>query len=303
MKYFLVFSVLISFIVPSVRAQDAQLRDHELVSAYEGSSLRSKNVADFDEYTAFAGMDESSNKPTGVLLRGKVTKMIYRSPKGRSILEMFENYRASAERAGAEILYECDQSKYGCVKRYAQTVLGDFVEISAILNSSGQYLLAKIEQNDQTAFVVIAVGEFITDIHIVEVQKMDTGMVTVDAAALGIGLDADGYVVVEGIYFATDKATLKPKSDVALQEVATLLKSRPDLKVFVVGHTDMSGSFNHNMALSSRRAASVIAALSTTHAIAPGRLEAHGVGPLAPQSSNASDTGKAKNRRVVLVAR
>ena len=89
----------------------------------------------------------------------------------------------------------------------------------------------------------------------------------------------------------------------ALDEVARLLKERSDLRVFVVGHTDMQGSLDHNMNLSRERARAVVVVLANDYGIAESRLEGHGVGPLAPQASNASDGGRALNRRVVLVAR
>jgi outer membrane protein OmpA-like peptidoglycan-associated protein len=57
------------------------------------------------------------------------------------------------------------------------------------------------------------------------------------------------------------------------------------------------------MDLSRRRAEAVVEVLVSTHGVDRGRLEAHGVGPLVPASSNRSDDGRAKNRRVELVER
>jgi outer membrane protein OmpA-like peptidoglycan-associated protein len=70
-----------------------------------------------------------------------------------------------------------------------------------------------------------------------------------------------------------------------------------------VGHTDSQGSFAHNQTLSENRARAVVAELATNYGISRERMEGHGVGPLAPQASNRDDGGRAKNRRVVLVAR
>ena len=77
----------------------------------------------------------------------------------------------------------------------------------------------------------------------------------------------------------------------------------PELKVFVVGHTDMTGTLEHNLDLSKRRAAEVVRLLTTDHRIASTRLDAHGVGPLTPVSTNANEAGRQLNRRVELVAR
>jgi|GEM_PF-4669007 len=57
------------------------------------------------------------------------------------------------------------------------------------------------------------------------------------------------------------------------------------------------------MALLQGLAETVVKALTDEYAIAANRLEGHGVGPLAPQASDDSDSDRAENRRVVLVAR
>jgi outer membrane protein OmpA-like peptidoglycan-associated protein len=89
----------------------------------------------------------------------------------------------------------------------------------------------------------------------------------------------------------------------ALDEIAKLLKARPGLDLFVVGHTDMTGNLAHNRTLSEARAQAVVAALVKDYGIAGTRLEGHGIGPLAPAAANATSDGRVKNRRVELVAR
>ena len=106
-----------------------------------------------------------------------------------------------------------------------------------------------------------------------------------------------------GIYFDTDKATLKPESEPTLVEMAKFLKANAATKVFIVGHTDMQGGVERNQKLSQDRAASVVAALTGKHGIAKDRLTADGVGPLAPVAANDTEAGRAKNRRVEMVLR
>ena len=69
----------------------------------------------------------------------------------------------------------------------------------------------------------------------------------------------------------------------------------------MVGHTDSVGGFDGNLALSRRRAEAVAAALVKDYGVAAGRLVGNGVASLAPVASNASEEGRAKNRRVELV--
>ncbi len=70
----------------------------------------------------------------------------------------------------------------------------------------------------------------------------------------------------------------------------------------MVGHTANVGNLASNMTLSKQRAEAVVNALVNDHRIAAARLIANGVGPLAPVASNAAEEGRAKNRRVELVA-
>jgi len=86
-----------------------------------------------------------------------------------------------------------------------------------------------------------------------------------------------------------------------LREIAKLLQQNPDLKVYVVGHTDNVGDANYNMDLSKRRAEAVVQTLVSQYGIQENRLKAMGVGLFAPISSNGTEEGRAKNRRVELV--
>lgn len=136
-------------------------------------------------------------------------------------------------------------------------------------------------------------------LRIVRVKAMEQTIVAA-AAALAGDLEATGHATVHGIYFDTAKADLKPESEQAVAQIAAMLKANAALKVFVVGHTDTVGSVDANLKLSQARAESVIAALARS-GIAAARLRAFGNGPFAPVASNASEEGRAQNRRVELV--
>jgi len=137
---------------------------------------------------------------------------------------------------------------------------------------------------------------------IVRVAAMEQSVV-VSSEQIAKAMGAEGKVVFYGIYFDTDKSTLKAESAPTLVEMAKWLKTNATAKVFIVGHTDMQGAVERNRTLSRDRAAAVIAALVKDHGIAVDRLTADGVGPLAPAASNADEAGRAKNRRVEMVLR
>lgn len=138
--------------------------------------------------------------------------------------------------------------------------------------------------------------------QIVRVKAMEqTIVLSADQIAKDIG--AGGKVVFYGIFFDTDKATIKAESDPTLAEMAKWLKANAATKVYIVGHTDMQGAHDRNMSLSRDRAASVVVALTGKHAIGKDRLTSDGAGPLAPIASNADEAGRARNRRVEMVLR
>jgi OOP family OmpA-OmpF porin len=80
-----------------------------------------------------------------------------------------------------------------------------------------------------------------------------------------------------------------------------MLKANSSLKVYVIGHTDMTGELEYNMELSGKRAEAVVYALVDKYGIAADRLVAKGVGPLSPVSTNKTEEGRKLNRRVELV--
>lgn len=164
-----------------------------------------------------------------------------------------------------------------------------------------EYVTLKVAKGDAEtwAFVSAAPGGMY-NVHVVERQLMAQD-VTADASAMSAGLRATGRVALYGLYFDTDRADLKPSSEPTLAEIAKLLEADGALRLYVVGHTDNQGGLEHNLKLSQARAASVVAALSK-RGVAPARLTPFGAGPTAPVAPNDGDAGRAKNRRVELVA-
>jgi outer membrane protein OmpA-like peptidoglycan-associated protein len=112
-------------------------------------------------------------------------------------------------------------------------------------------------------------------------------------------LDERGTTLVYGIVFDTDSDHIKDESRPTLDKIVALLKARPDLKLAVEGHTDLTGNAAHNQELSERRAKSVIVYLSGA-GIAAERLSPVGYGATRPVASNDTALGRAQNRRVVL---
>ena len=134
----------------------------------------------------------------------------------------------------------------------------------------------------------------------VRVAAMEQAVV-VKADQIASAMAEEGKVAFYGLYFDTDSAVLKAESAPSLAEMARWLGENPAARVFIVGHTDMVGAVPHNLQLSRDRAAAVVRALVEQHGVAPGRLEAQGVGPFSPVRSNAGEAGRTRNRRVEMV--
>lgn len=103
----------------------------------------------------------------------------------------------------------------------------------------------------------------------------------------------------EPFRFASDSATILPESEALLDAAAELLRSRPELRLAIEGHTDATGSAAHNLALSRRRAQAVRQAL-VRRGIAGNRLTAAGFGAERPIVQGDTPDVHAQNRRVEL---
>jgi OmpA-OmpF porin, OOP family len=107
-------------------------------------------------------------------------------------------------------------------------------------------------------------------------------------------------VILKGVNFEINKAVLTDESKLILKDVATSLAARPDVRVEVQGHTDISGSRALNMRLSQARAKAVESFLEE-NGVSPAQLTAKGYGPDKPIATNKTAAGRAQNRRVELV--
>lgn len=106
-------------------------------------------------------------------------------------------------------------------------------------------------------------------------------------------------ISLKGVNFEHDSAKLTASSTATLDDAITTLQRRSDINVEVAAHTDSQGTDEYNMGLSERRAASVMAYL-TSHGIDAGRLTSKGYGESQPIADNKTKEGRAENRRVEL---
>ncbi|EZP73357.1 OmpA/MotB [Sphingomonas paucimobilis] len=122
-----------------------------------------------------------------------------------------------------------------------------------------------------------------------------------ETAGSGVDVIRDGDNLVlrmpSGITFSYDSAAVQPQFQPTLNDVASVLAQYPKTYIDVYGHTDSDGTDAYNQALSERRAQSVADYL-TTHGVQSARIATRGFGETQPIASNATEEGKASNRRV-----
>ncbi|HMV40752.1 MAG TPA: OmpA family protein, partial [Plasticicumulans sp.] len=120
-------------------------------------------------------------------------------------------------------------------------------------------------------------------------------------AGSGIGVERKGDSIVlnlpEAITFDSGQAALKPAAEPQIDRIAAVLKEYPQTVVDIAGHTDSTGAAEANQALSQKRAGAV--ALRFVKAGLPyARMVVSGYGATRPVADNASEAGRAQNRRV-----
>lgn len=293
--------------------------DHPMISRFAGSTIGGYQQLDYGVAVLPLGRAQSNGLAKADRVEGKITRILYVVPAGKTGVEVFRNFEDALEQAGFKTRFACDgdDGAHGCGgMEFAEAVAGPLYDpmrarnlmVQTLDSVSGDVhaLTAHLERSAGNVDVSLLVGQNEDEpvgalLQVVEARPMQTGEVTVDAKAMSRGLARDGHIALYGIHFASDSARLEKDSDATLAQMAALLKAQPSLKAYVVGHTDDTGNLAHNLALSQQRAEAVVQALTTHYGISPARLAAKGLASYAPVASNHDAAGKARNRRVELV--
>lgn len=262
-------------LLPSLAfAQDDEegAKDHPMVPRMAGFFISGYNAKDFNGHTFVLENDLE------VRVEGKYWEIDYwikEGAKAPSPLEIARNYR-NAFLAKGGVLRLGDEDG-------ANTII--------VLKQGGGELWFRCEVSNG--------GEVYT-VTIVERAAM-AQQVELTTAAIAEALKEKGSLALRNILFDTGKATLKPESSRELQLVIDVLKQDETLRLEVQGHTDNVGQVAANLTLSQQRATAVRDYLVKTGGIVAARLTAVGYGDTKPVAPNATDEGRAQNRRVEIV--
>jgi outer membrane protein OmpA-like peptidoglycan-associated protein len=273
--------ILITFILCTTDHFAQEIPEHPIIKPFPKSVLAESmsKYNKFDEFE-FVVLDKQTKKKEKVKVKGQYWKLLYevRTPDGDrvkdiSTVEFFENYKNAAFKKGGEILFEDRGNLYVRIPK-----------------ADGGKTWCKVNTN-------AGLGQIYLNIIDEEGFKQS---LTFGADELKKALDADGKVILHGILFDLDRATLKQESEKQLNPMVTLMIRHPELKLEIQGHTDNQGKDDYNMNLSKNRAETVSSYLKL-FGINKNRLVTKGFGESRPIASNDTEEGRAQNRRVELI--
>ncbi|PWG18464.1 OmpA family protein [Salibaculum griseiflavum] len=223
--------------------------------------------------------------------------------------------RAQLTEAGFDILFECQTEGCGGFDfRFATRVmnapdmhvdLGDFRYLAAERdNDRGTELVSLlISRSAQAGHVQLTRVGPPTDTR--DMASATGAALSSTAATPQEGLVAElertGRAVLSDLTFETGSAQLGSGTFASLETLSDYLAANPERRVALVGHTDSVGALEGNIALSRRRAGSILERLVSDYAVPRRQLEAEGMGYLAPIASNLTDAGREANRRVEVI--
>jgi len=313
-------------------------KDNPLVKRYAGSYILAHQYKKFDEFTfplsKIEGRRSAFSPKEKKTVEGPYTRLVYLMPTDRSPLEIIRNYQDEILGLEGRVLYECKQEKCGGKEdegiSKSQDSLATFLRPYNRLGmkewsrgfcattspiSDQRYLVAELP--DVGAYISVHTynlkklrryinceaftGRTVAVVDIVEGKPREKNMVVIKAEDMAQQISATGSVSLYGILFDTNMSSIREDSKATLKEIAKLAEQQVDMKLLVVGHTDNAGTFEYNMDLSQSRALAVVKVLSTQYGVSRERLTPVGVSFASPVSSNATEKGRALNRRVELV--
>jgi outer membrane protein OmpA-like peptidoglycan-associated protein len=258
----------------AVAQEDAEgSKDHPMLSRYPGYYISGYDEQEFGAYEF--SLSDGTKKVEGRYW--KIDYSLKDDAKKGGPIQIARNYlNAFTSRGGVKLFEDVDTGGGTVTARLPVAGKNIWMEVY-VANGGEVYSLAIVEEAGME-------------------QKVEF-----TAAELSKILAEKGSVAVHGILFDTGKSTIKPESASALKPIGDLLKSDAALKLEIQGHTDNVGAKAANLKLSQDRAAAVKEYLVKNFGIAADRLTSVGFGDTKPVADNASEQGRAENRRVELV--
>jgi OOP family OmpA-OmpF porin len=261
-------------------------------------------------------------------LIGAVENQSWRLPGlGKDTLGLMQKLTQQLATQGYKAFFSCETDTCGGFDfRYETKVLsepemhvdlGDFRFLSAIrgVGDNADYVGLLVSRAGDTGFVQLSQISpqgtvFLPPVpsptvaHADPSVQPDIAPISPDSApsqtatSLAGALETMGSVVLDDLVFDSGATDLDAGEYASLGQLAAYLRSHPERRVIIVGHTDASGSLDVNISVSRKRAQAVMSRLISEFGVASEQISAEGVGFLGPRASNLTEMGRHKNRRV-----
>ncbi len=256
---------------PGVDEDECKGKDTALLSRMPGCGLYECSKKEFDAYDLVINKDGETQTHEGA---GE--QLNYVCPATASPLQLLRNAEAALRKAGSTVVFT------------GKPQSSDSPAVTA--RKGAQWISVQTSMfNEFPTYELTAV-----------LEKAMTQEISASAQAMSDAIAKSGKLDVYGITFATGQATITPASDAVLNDVLAVLSANAEWKLRIEGHTDNVGDKAANLKLSNARAAAVASWLAAK-GIDAGRLTTAGLGDTQPVGENATEDGRARNRRVVLV--
>ncbi len=220
----------------------------------------------------------------------------------RTPLDILSSYWQTMMQDGYREIFRCHDRECGGIAFRRSISVAPFPDMFVSLGDY-HYLVGTRDQDDH----VVLLASRTRNTGFIQIDRLGTRTTTtpVPTAALSspfiARLTRDGHSVIDGLIFASGSGQLVESDYPVLAELALWMQNNPDMAIALVGHTDTAGSLEGNQELSVLRARAVLSYLSDKYAIDRDRITVHGIGYLAPLTTNDTEEGRKTNRRVEVV--
>lgn len=242
---------------------------------------------------------------------GALTKQAWRvETASLTSLQLMRPLREQLRNDRYQIVFECAEASCGGFDfRFALDVLPP-PEMQVAMNDFRFLTARKQDAPEELVSLLVSRTAQAGYVQVTRVAPVDAAPIAIASAVtepdfsasdIATQLQNSGRAVLSDLRFETGSAQLSTSDFASLQELAAFLQEDSSRRIVLVGHTDASGDLAPNIALSQRRAASVLERLVTEYALSRNQLAAEGVGFLVPLGPNTTEEGRTLNRRVEVV--
>ncbi|WP_457649366.1 OmpA family protein [Profundibacter sp.] len=283
--------------------------------------LAGEKINERGSYKVPVGAWKNGELPT-IVAEGEVLQQAWKiTATGLTSLQILDPLKKQLTDQGFEVIFECETDACGGFDfRFETDVmpepvmhvdLGDFRFLSAERKTGDtpEYVTLLVSRSQNAGFVqLVRVGEPADETELVT-STDNPALTTIsepppaDQPELPLeqALQEKGHYILEDLVFQTGSSDLGDGDFASLAALADYIKAHPDRTFALVGHTDAEGSLAGNIALSKKRAASVVRRLIEDYAVDKKQISAEGNGFLSPRATNMTEDGRAQNRRVEVI--